>query len=112
LEAVLVSEWSLSNAILPRCALTVVRLAGGYAGAVRGWDFGKRVLILDAPKQEGLVPGLGGIGLHYGALSSKTLWQLSRRNRMIREAFKEKNLEYEEKCTCLASSDSSLYIAS
>ena len=43
----------------------------GIAAAMRAWDFGKRVCIIERKC-------LGGAGLHNGALSSKTLWELSR----------------------------------
>ena len=43
----------------------------GIAAAMRAWDFGKQVCIVE----KGL---LGGSGVHNGALSSKTLWELSR----------------------------------
>ncbi len=43
----------------------------GYAAAVRAWDFGKRVALVDKGP-------LGGAGIHHGALSSKTLWELSK----------------------------------
>ncbi len=43
----------------------------GYAAAMRCWDFGKRVCLIERRR-------LGGAGLHDGALSSKTLWELSR----------------------------------
>lgn len=43
----------------------------GYAAAMRAWDFGKRVALVERDK-------LGGAGVHNGALSSKTLWELSR----------------------------------
>ncbi len=43
----------------------------GFAAAMRAWDFGKRVCLVE--KSE-----LGGTGVHNGALSSKTLWELSR----------------------------------
>lgn len=38
----------------------------GYAAAMRSWDLGKRVCLIESGK-------LGGAGLHDGALSSKTL---------------------------------------
>lgn len=41
----------------------------GYAAAMRAIDFGKRVLLVE----KGL---LGGAGLHNGALSSKTFWEI------------------------------------
>jgi dihydrolipoamide dehydrogenase len=43
----------------------------GYAAAVRLWDFGKRVCLIERAR-------LGGTGVHNGALSSKTMWELSR----------------------------------
>jgi dihydrolipoamide dehydrogenase len=48
----------------------------GYAAAIRAWDFGKRVALVDRGP-------LGGVGLHHGALSSKTLWELSRDYRNV-----------------------------
>ena len=42
----------------------------GYAAAVRAWDYGKRVCLVERGP-------LGGTGVHNGALSSKTLWELS-----------------------------------
>lgn len=43
----------------------------GYAAAMRLWDFGKRVCLVERAH-------LGGAGVHNGALSSKTMWELSR----------------------------------
>ena len=43
----------------------------GYAAAMRAYDFGKRVGIVERSL-------VGGTGLHNGALASKTLWELSR----------------------------------
>jgi dihydrolipoamide dehydrogenase len=43
----------------------------GFAAAMRAWDFGKRVCIIEKG-------AIGGVGVHNGALSSKTLWELSR----------------------------------
>jgi dihydrolipoamide dehydrogenase len=43
----------------------------GFAAAMRAWDFGKRVCIIERAR-------LGGTGVHNGALSSKTMWELSR----------------------------------
>jgi dihydrolipoamide dehydrogenase len=43
----------------------------GYAAAMRAWDFGKRVCLVERGR-------LGGTGVHNGALSSKTMWELSR----------------------------------
>jgi dihydrolipoamide dehydrogenase len=43
----------------------------GFAAAMRAWDFGKRVALVEKAD-------LGGAGVHNGALSSKTMWELSR----------------------------------
>ena len=43
----------------------------GYAAAIRAWDLGKKVCLVEGG-------AVGGAGLHNGALSSKTLWELSR----------------------------------
>ena len=43
----------------------------GYAAAMRGIDFGLRVLLIEKDK-------IGGAGLYNGALSSKTLWEISK----------------------------------
>ena len=42
----------------------------GYAAAMRGIDFGKRVCLIEKEK-------VGGAGVYNGALSSKTLWEIS-----------------------------------
>jgi dihydrolipoamide dehydrogenase len=42
----------------------------GYAAAMRAHDLGKRVVLIERQS-------VGGAGIHRGALSSKTLWQLS-----------------------------------
>lgn len=43
----------------------------GFAAVMRLWDFGKRVCLIERGS-------LGGGGVHNGALSSKTFWELSR----------------------------------
>jgi len=43
----------------------------GYAAAIRAWDFGKNVCLIE--KNE-----VGGTGVHHGVLFSKTLWELSK----------------------------------
>lgn len=43
----------------------------GYAAAMRAVDFNKKVLLIEKKQ-------LGGAGIHHGALSSKTWWELSR----------------------------------
>ncbi|MBN4062470.1 FAD-dependent oxidoreductase, partial [Bacteroidales bacterium AH-315-I05] len=42
----------------------------GYAAAMRAIDFGKRVVLIEKEQ-------IGGAGIYDGALSSKTLWELS-----------------------------------
>lgn len=49
----------------------------GYAAAMRALDFGKKVLLIE--KQF-----LGGAAIYNGALSSKTLWELSRDVKRLR----------------------------
>jgi dihydrolipoamide dehydrogenase len=44
----------------------------GYAAAMRGIDFEKKVCLIEADK-------IGGAGVYNGALSSKTLWEISNR---------------------------------
>ena len=44
----------------------------GYAAAMRAVDFGKRVVLIEKDK-------VGGAGLYNGALSSKTMWELSQK---------------------------------
>jgi dihydrolipoamide dehydrogenase len=50
----------------------------GYAAAMRGIDFGKRVCLIEKDK-------VGGAGVYNGALSSKTLWELSNRVRDVND---------------------------
>ena len=50
----------------------------GYAAAMRAIDFGKKVLLVEKEK-------LGGAGIYDGALSSKTMWELSTRYRKVQE---------------------------
>lgn len=42
----------------------------GYAAAMRALDFGKRVLLVERDR-------IGGAGIHNGALSSKTFWEVA-----------------------------------
>ncbi|MCS6808564.1 MAG: NAD(P)/FAD-dependent oxidoreductase [Bacteroidota bacterium] len=49
----------------------------GYAAAMRAVDFGKRVILVEKER-------LGGAAIYNGALSSKTLWELSRDVRRLR----------------------------
>ncbi len=48
----------------------------GYAAAMRAWDYGRRVCLIDRGP-------IGGTGIHNGALSSKTLWELSHDYRRV-----------------------------
>lgn len=50
----------------------------GYAAAMRAIDFGKRVCLIEKAK-------VGGAGVYNGALSSKTLWELSQRVKNVNE---------------------------
>src|SRR5665213_2838627 len=44
---------------------------GGFAAAMRGFDFGKSVCIIEGGN-------IGGAGIMHGALTSKTLWELAK----------------------------------
>ncbi len=44
---------------------------GGFAAAMRAFDFGKKVCIVEAGE-------IGGAGVKWGALASKTMWELSK----------------------------------
>ena len=44
----------------------------GYAAAMRAVDFDKSVVLIEKDK-------LGGAGIYNGALTSKTMWELSRK---------------------------------
>ena len=50
----------------------------GYAAAMRGIDFGKRLCLIERDR-------LGGSGVYNGTLSSNTLWELSNRVSDINE---------------------------
>ncbi len=50
----------------------------GYAAAMRGIDLGKKVALVERRK-------VGGTGVYDGALSSKTLWELSQKVRNIND---------------------------
>ena len=57
----------------------------GYAAAMRAVDFEKKVLLIEKEK-------IGGAGIHNGALSSKTWWELSREAYALRKHCKMTNL--------------------
>ncbi len=64
-----VSSWD--NAGMERYDVCVIGAGpAGFAAAVRAWDYGKRVCLIERGP-------LGGAGIHNGALSSKTFWELS-----------------------------------
>jgi dihydrolipoamide dehydrogenase len=44
---------------------------GGFAAAMRAFDFGKKVVLIEAGN-------IGGAGIMHGAMTSKTLWELSK----------------------------------
>lgn len=63
----------------------------GYAAAMRAIDFGKSVVLIERNR-------VGGAGIYDGALSSKTLWELSERVASINEVFaREGRHHYEVK---------------
>ena len=53
----------------------------GYAAAMRAVDFGKKTVLIEKDK-------VGGAGLYNGALSSKTMWELSQKLRTINDGIK------------------------
>ena len=44
---------------------------GGFAGAMRGFDLGKNICVVEGSE-------IGGTGVMWGALSSKTMWELAK----------------------------------
>ncbi|MDA7803033.1 NAD(P)/FAD-dependent oxidoreductase [Crocinitomix sp.] len=50
----------------------------GYAAAMRAIDYGKKVCLIEKNR-------VGGAGVYHGALSSKTLWELSQRVKNVNE---------------------------
>ena len=57
----------------------------GYAAAMRGLDFKKKVLLVEKNR-------VGGAGITNGALSSKTWWELSREAAAFRKSLKRYNI--------------------
>ena len=53
----------------------------GFAAAMRAVDLGKRTILIEKNR-------LGGAGVFNGALSSKTLWELSRRYQLVHSGVK------------------------
>jgi dihydrolipoamide dehydrogenase len=71
----------------------------GYAAAMRSYDLGKRVALIEKG-------ALGGAGVHNGALSSKTLWELSRDYRRVLRNDRGFHahaitLDYKQVCQCV-----------
>lgn len=61
----------------------------GYAAAMRGIDFGKTVCLIEKDR-------VGGAGVYNGALSSKTLWELSHRVDSVNTMLKsDKHVKFE-----------------
>jgi len=61
----------------------------GYAAAMRAVDFRKTVLLIEKDK-------VGGAGIHNGALSSKTWWEISREAHALRSHCLSTNLPIPE----------------
>jgi len=63
----------------------------GYAAAMRAIDFRKKVLLIEKHR-------IGGAGLYDGALSSKTLWELSEKVATIKDNVKSSafDISYED----------------
>eukprot|EP01083_Nonionella_stella_P126042 381315_1 len=55
--------------------------SGGFTGAIRGWDYGKKIAVINP------LNNLGGATIHNGALSSKVMWQLSRQARHLKSIY-------------------------
>jgi len=58
----------------------------GYAAAMRAIDFGKRVCLIERDK-------VGGAGVYNGALSSKTLWEISQKVASVNDTINSKGRE-------------------
>lgn len=61
----------------------------GYAAAMRAIDFGKKVVLVEKSQ-------LGGTGIYHGALSSKTLWELSEKVYDVNSAFTDRETPHFE----------------
>ncbi len=58
----------------------------GYAAAMRGLDFGKRVMMVERDR-------VGGTGIYNGALTSKTLWEVAQRVSSTNELMRTRGRE-------------------
>lgn len=54
----------------------------GYAAAMRGIDYGKKVCLIERTR-------IGGASLYNGALSSKTLWEFSQKVRNVNQSLEK-----------------------
>ncbi len=61
----------------------------GYAAAMRAIDYGKKVILIEKNK-------IGGAAIYDGALTSKTMWELSERVATINEIFHEYDVSWQE----------------
>lgn len=61
----------------------------GYAAAMRGLDFRKKVILIERSR-------IGGAGVTNGALSSKTWWELSREAASFRRSLRRYNVRVPE----------------
>ncbi len=61
----------------------------GFAGAMRALDFGKRVLLVEKT-------ALGGTEVFNGVMTSKTLWEYSKKVKQIRELVPGFQLKFED----------------
>jgi len=62
----------------------------GYAAAMRGIDLDKKICLIEAKK-------VGGAGIYNGALTSKTLWELSSKTRKVNETIDSSDHPFEIK---------------
>jgi dihydrolipoamide dehydrogenase len=58
----------------------------GYAAAMRAIDYGKRVCLIERER-------VGGAGVYNGALSSKTLWEISQKVASVNDTIQGKGRE-------------------
>ena len=57
----------------------------GYATAMRALDLGKKTILIEKDK-------IGGAGIYNGALSSKTMWEFSKRVSAARRSFEKREM--------------------
>eukprot|EP00667_Euglena_gracilis_P006875 EG_transcript_6933 len=66
--------------------------AAGFAGATRAWDLGKKVVIVEQHRNR-----VGGAKVWDGAVTSKTMWHLARKSRVVNEFLKARGMMFEER---------------